>query len=347
MKKVLLVSNYLEHYRIPMFESLCDRIELTVAHSSNTTNVKYKFLQYPITLKSKGPFTIYGNLPDFNNFEIVILPFDLRCWELFVSLFRMRRFKLFIFGIGVSASYTKFYDQNKKYDIVNKYILQKVDGAIFYDKYPFIKWVSKGIDPKKLSISYNTVSNDEKFDFKNKSFESFLFIGSLYKQKKIFDLLSAYKIVVDKFDGKVPNLEIVGGGDEFDKIKAWIKQENLVDKIILHGQLNNEDSLRPIFNRGLACVSPGQAGLSVQKCFSYGVPFVTSYNAITGGESSSIIEGETGFFYDGTIDGLVHVLGKIIMHKEEIKKMSIKSYTFYKNFRTVSIWSKGFLQNIT
>lgn len=346
MKKVLFVSDNLEHYRKPMFESLCKRIELTIAHSSEITRFEYKFSQRPITLKTKGPFTLYENLPDFNEFDIVVLPLSLRCWELFATLFRKRSFKLFIFGIGVSASYNRHYDQSKKHNIIYKYLLKKVDGAIFYDQYPFTKWVSNGIDPEKLSIAYNTVAYDYKFDINKKTFESFLFIGRLYKQKKVFDLLFAYKLITEKFQEKTPLLEIVGDGEEFQKIENWIIEEKLEDKVILHGQLNDADMLRPIFSRSIACISPGQAGLSVQKCFSYGVPFITSNNPITGGESSSIIEGVTGFYYDGTIDGLVNVLSEIASGKADIKDMSHKSHTFYKNFRSVDIWRNGFLQNI-
>lgn len=346
MKKVLIVSDTLEHYRIPMFESLCDRINLTIAHSSESLGSSNRFLHHPIALKSKGPFITYENLPNFNEFDIVILPFNIRCSELFLTLFRKRNYKLFVFGIGVSASYNKLYDQDKKLDRLKMYILKKVDGAIFYDQYPFIKWFSLGINPTKLSIAYNTVSADNKFSMEDKTLQNFLFIGSLYKQKKIFDLLNAYKIIVEKFSRDVPNLEIIGGGDEFENIKKWIISEKLDNKIILHGQINNADILRPIFNRSIACISPGQAGLSVQKCFSYGIPFITSYNAITGGESSSIIEQETGFLYDGTIKGLVEILTKIITKEVDMKEMSNKSHQYYENFRNLEIWKNGFLKNI-
>lgn len=346
MKNVLLVTNSVMHYRVPMYESLCERINLTIAYPHKRSDKRYKFLQHKIYTKSRGPFIIYKNLPDFDDFDVVILPFSIRCWDLFSMLLKKRRFKLFVFGIGVSASYSRLYDQSKKHDYFYKYILKKVDGAIFYDRYPYVKWISHGINPDKLSIAYNTVSEDRKFDLSNKTFESFLFIGSLYKQKKVFDLLYAYKAIVNKFEENAPQLEIVGGGDEYQKIKNWIKDERLDKKIILHGQINDMDTLRPIFSRSIVCISPGQAGLSVQKCFSYGVPFVTSYKAITGGENSSIIEGETGFFYDGTINGLKNVLHRIIVKKLKIEEMSRKCYMCYSDFRNVNIWRNGFLQNI-
>ena len=347
MKKVLLISDYLAHYRIEMFESLCDKIDLTIAHSSNLSTSGFKFSEHKISLKSRGPFIDHENLPNFNDFDVVIFEFKLIGLPLYKSLFSKRNYRLFIFGIGVAASYKKYYDHDKVYnDIIRKYILKHVDGAIFYDRYPFSKWISKGIDPEKLSISYNTVPYDKQFDIRNKTFDSFIFIGTLYKQKKIFDLLTVYKKTFERFGDNTPALEIVGDGEEYDKIAEWIKLEELESKIIMHGQINDENILRPIFSRAIACISPGQAGLSVQKCFSYGVPFITSYNAITGGEISSIIEGETGFYYNNSIKGLEKVFDKILLKKVDISEMSSKCYVFYKNFKKKEKKKKGFLENI-
>ncbi|WP_449437266.1 glycosyltransferase [Pedobacter steynii] len=181
---------------------------------------------------------------------------------------------------------------------------------------------------------------------KNKTFESFIFIGSLYKQKKIFDLLYAYEEVIKNLDGKVPKLEIIGDGDEYENIKEWIIMKGFNELVILHGNLNKDEDLLPIFNRSIACISPGQAGLSVQKCFSYGVPFITSFKAITGGEITSIMNGVTGFLYDSSISELSKILLRIISGEVDIKSISTKCFHFYNEFRTVDIWKEGFLKNI-
>lgn len=346
MKKVLLVSDYLLHYRIAMFNLLCDKIDLTIAHSSNISDSNFKFSEHKISLKFRGSFVNYENLPDLSEFDIVIFEFKLGCWPIYKNLLRKRSYKLFIFGIGVSAGYEKRYDHEKVLNIIRKFILKHVDGAIFYDRYPFTKWIARGINPRKLSIAYNTVPLDPEFNIKDKTFESFIFIGTLYRQKKIFDLLYAYKYLVEKHGLNIPNLEIVGNGDEYDSVSKWVLREKLKTKIVLHGKINNDKELRPIFSRAIACVSPNQAGLSVQKCFSYGVPFITAYNAITGGEISSIINKNTGFFYDNTVRGLCGVLDKIILKEVDIIEMSLKCNVFYKNFRSVDIWKNGFLKNI-
>lgn len=346
MKKVLLISEYLVHYRIAMFESLCDEINLTIAHSSDLSISDLKFSQHKITFKFIGPFLIYKNLPNLNDYDIVVFELKLSSIPLYVNLLKKRNYKLFVFGIGVSASYKKHYDYEIKLNSLRKNVLKLADGIIFYDRYPFTKWIARNINPEKISISYNTVPPDNEFKIEEKTFENFLFIGTLYKQKKIFDLLIAFKIAVNNYGNNIPNLEIIGDGEEYANILNWIKEEGLTDKVILHGKITEVEVLRPIFSRSIACISPGQAGLSVQKCFSYGVPFITSYNAITGGEISSILDGVTGFFYNNTIEGLVDIFEKIITKKVDVNEMSSKCYLFYKNFRSVDIWKKGFLKNI-
>ena len=102
MKKVLLISDYLVHYRVEMFESLCDSIDLTIAHSSNLSSTGFKFSEHKIALKSKGPFIDYEDLPNLNDFDVVIFEFKLISWPLYKSLYSKRNYKLFVFGIGVA-----------------------------------------------------------------------------------------------------------------------------------------------------------------------------------------------------------------------------------------------------
>mgnify|MGYP003608147481 CR=1 FL=1 len=345
MKNVLIISDRLEHYRIPLFNLLCDSVNLTVAYSNDIENGIIQFSEHKIKVINKGPFIVYKNLPNFELFDIIILPFNLRCVELWKQIFKKRKFKLFIFGIGVVASYGKLYDQKNGLDFLRSFIIRKVDSAIFYERYPYVKYVANGISPSKLSIAYNTVFPNPYFDFATKEYKSFIFVGSLYKQKKIFNLLEAYLLAYKKSNSIIQPLEIIGNGDEFEAIHKWISDNNLESKIMLHGQINDDMTLLPIFNRAIACISPGQAGLSVQKSFSYAVPFITSENPITGGEAFSIINGVNGYFYNSSISALADILLSF-SDEEKVIEMSKKAYIFYSNFRSVEIWKRGFLENI-
>lgn len=341
-QKVLFITDKLEHYRIPLFNLIANNVDLTIAHSSkHQENTLFK--QQQLEIQNKGPFTYY-KAPNLSQFDVVIYPFNVRSLNLFYESLRKSSYKKGLFGIGVSASYTKFYDQRSILDYLRIFYLKKFDFAIFYENYPLIKYKALGIPSSKMSVAYNTVAENPDFDIKNKHFESFLFIGSLYKQKKIFTLIEAFHNLL-KNNKKQLKLEIIGDGDEFLNLENYIKINKLENNIILHGQITSEDKLLPIMQRAAVCISPGQAGLSVQKCFSYATGFITTKDAITGGEIFSIIDSVNGNFYDGTVEDLTKVMS-LYYEPDYTKQVSMNAYNFYKDFRNTQIWMKGFLENI-
>ena len=188
---ILLISEKLEHYRIPLYNSLVSNIDLTVIHKdSKLANCKFKQKKLDI-IKFNG--LNYYKLKTLNEYDYVIYPFNIRVINLALELMKLKRnYKIGVFGIGVSASYTKSYDKKTALNLLRKLYLKKFDFGIFYENYPFIKYTSAGVNPKKLSVAYNTVLPNPNFDFNQKKYLSFLFIGSLYKEKKIFELLHAY-----------------------------------------------------------------------------------------------------------------------------------------------------------
>ncbi len=343
-KKVILITEVLPHYRVPLLNLLLDDYDLTVAHSSKILE-NVNFNQISICFKTTGPFIIARQLPVFSDYDVVILTFNLRIINFKKIIFSKRKYKLLLYGIGVSASYNKFYDQNKNLDWLRKLWINKSDGAIFYESYPLIKYASLGIDPSKLHVAYNTVEASKSFNFKNKKYLSLLFLGSLYKEKKIYDLLEAYKLALGYY-ADIPRLEIVGNGNEFVNIKKWIGINNLKERILLHGAINDIEEISPIMNRAIACISPGQAGLTVQNCFSFGVPFITTKRAITGGELFSIIDGVNGFFYDGSVIGLSNLLVRLFENQSLVIECSNNAYEFYHRFRNTRIWAEAFKKAI-
>ncbi|WP_299837362.1 glycosyltransferase [uncultured Tenacibaculum sp.] len=345
-KKVLLAGiDGLTHYRVEMFDMLCENYELTIAHT-NDALPNTKFSQVKVYPNKKGPFFTVKDLPKLSEYDVVIFSFNIRILNIYLELFKKRNYKLLFFGIGVSASYHNQYDENKKLDKLRRYLIKKSDGAIFYEHYPLIKYQSLKIDPNKLHVAYNTVVSPKSFKFSNKTFESFMFIGTLYKQKKIYDLLHAYELLYSKLKDRTPRLEIVGDGDEYNNINSWIHEKGLNGKIILHGKITNEEDLLPIFERALVCVSPGQAGLSVQKSFSYGTPFITTKKAITGGELFCIINQVNGFIYNGKVEDLSKLMGNIAERIYDIESISKNALMFYSNFRTPDIWKNAFVEAI-
>lgn len=113
------------------------------------------------------------------------------------------------------------------------------------------------------------------------------------KQKNIFDLLNAFKIVHNKKPNSV--LEIVGDGILRPEIENWILKNNIKKNVVLHGW---KEKVEPIAIKWHAFVlSSLWEGLpcAIVEARLLKIP-VLSYN--TGGIHDVILHGENGFLYN-------------------------------------------------
>jgi len=152
-------------------------------------------------------------------------------------------------------------------------------------------------------------------------------MGTLYKLKGFPVLLEAYK-QANKQNPDIPILNIVGGGVEYDNIKAWIEKEGLQEKIFLVGPVYDNERKREYFQRAYACISPKQAGLSVLEAMGYGVPFVTMHDAITGGERLNIHDGIDGVLMKQENE-LCDILLDIAKTPSKYEQMGRNAYEYY------------------
>lgn len=343
MSRVLLLTNKIPHYRLPLYEMLGMHCQLTIAHTGTRAKGS-SFSEILLTEKKIGPFFYFKGDLHKDKFDIIIIYLNIRLINLYTLLWGSTKAKCILYGIGVSASYTKRYDRNKLVAFFTKIVVKKADAAIFYDQYPVIKYSSKGVDPTKLFVAANTVVSGAQEILSANKRDIFLFIGSLYKQKGIGQLLEAYKMGIDE-GVQLPNLSIIGDGPDATFVKQWIEMNNLQHKILLLGQITAEIELEKYLKRAICCISPNQAGLSVQKAFSYGVPFMTSYYPISGGEFTSIIDQVTGFLYDGTSIGLLRKMEEVVNHPF-IDSINTNCWEYYNRFRSRDVWLLGFKQAI-
>lgn len=342
--KILIIENLFPEYRVSLFERLAEYYEITIAHLGKKKNSP-KLEEIILTKHQIGPFYYTKGEPNFNRFDVVVHYYNIRYLNLFSFLYKSSySCKKLLFGIGVSASYSNRYDQKKELDFIRKVVLEKSDGAIFYDIYPLIKFSSLGINPNKLFVAYNTVDNKVNFNKEVATRNKFLFVGSLYKAKKIDILLGAYKLAFEK-NAILPKLTIIGDGTEFNVIKSWVHNNNLEEFIELLGEIRDQAELQKHFSNAIACISPAQAGLSVLTAFSHGVPFITTKYPISGGEFTNVIDGITGYFFDGTETDLSNLLLKLAK-KEYDHNIHQRCYDFYTHFRSPEAWCYAYRKAI-
>jgi len=330
--KVLLLHNTLAHYRLPIWNLLAQKCDLTVTFSFGKTidTSKYDFKVIYLPTYKIWKFILQKiNIRKFaRQYDLVIAyGADLK-WLKFNMLPLFNKQKVIFWSLGVSASYTRHFDDYKKYDLIKKFIYNQADALIFYTDYPIHKYEKMGISTNKMFVAPNTV---EVYPLKEKKTkDTILFIGTLYQQKGIQFLLDSYLKLKEKY--LLPILKIIGEGPEFENISKWISENEMGDLIKLCGAVYDSHKKAQFFAEALACVSPTQAGLSVLESMGHGVPFITTKNAFTGGEIFNIHNGIDGVVMDD-ICQLTSIIRDIAKNPIKYVKMGEHAQEFYNSNR--------------
>lgn len=343
-KRVLIIQSQIPHYRIPIFNELSKTLDLTVVYDKGDVPADTKFDTKKIELKhiKRIPKIHKKNILRMaKKYDVVISMLDGSYMTTHLLCYFRRKTKLILWGIGVAASYKVRYDASQEEADGFRRLIQKADAALFYSQYPVDKYAQMGVPVEKMFVANNTV---QVLPAENTEKEHILFVGSLYKAKKIFELLKCYEKACESTP-TVPKLVIVGDGEDGYDVRRWIAEKGMEDKILLTGAIYDEAKIAELFSRAIVCISPDQAGLTVLQSFGYGVPFVTHKNAITGGERHNIVNGTNGVLLD-SFDEMTTVLRECAENAEEYLTMGRNAKTFYEENRTVKHMVNGFLDAI-
>ena len=344
--KVLILTNNIMSYRIPIFNMLGEKYDLTVAYSLGKLPCEeYNFNVINLPIWNIGKFVLQKrNIYKLaSSYDVVIYTGNIAWLKYSLLPFRKRKFKTICWGIGVSASYDKEFDSVKKWDSIRDFFYSKSDALLFYSEYPVGKYISRGFDANKLFVAHNTVQVSDTIDVDNK--ESYLFIGTLYKAKGIFELLESYKAAYSSYH-ELGELKIVGGGDGYEDVKTWIDQNSMHDKISLLGPVYDDLTKERLFKSSILCVSPNQAGLGVLESMAHGTTFVTRENSITGGERFNIISQYNGILYKEQNE-LKDIIIDAHLNPEKYLNIGTQAREYYKSSRSPQIMINGFDAAIT
>ncbi len=345
MKKIVLIQDRIAPYRLAIFNMLSERYDLTVLYSSGNVSEEARFSTMRVDKWAFHGYKCFRRSLKklVQPCDAVIAPFDRGQLDVCHCMKNHHGPKWVLWGIGVPADYQTRYDSP---DVASKdrlpALVAQCDAAVFYSDYPKRKYSRLGIAPEKLFVAPNTVSINHT-DWNNDR-HSLLFVGSLYPQKKVYELVEAYHTVLQE-KPLLPPLRVIGDGSERPRLEAYIQQHHLQEKIHLLGEIYNEDLLQSYFRDAIACLSPDQAGLSVLKSMGYGVPYVTSKEAITGGEIFNISHGETGVLLD-SLSELPAIIADIADYPSRYTAMGKQAYEYYWKNRTPEHMVQGFVDAI-
>ena len=348
--KVLIIQETLSLYNDPIYQLINKSVELSFAYTlkNEVKSSTYKILQLPYI--KCGPFIIHKHLRKIiNQYDVVIINPHLKLLKIIALPFISHIPKLISWSIGLHVTYNKKYDLTKRPDFKDK-VFQNIqnhcDACIFYMPQPIEFWKKYGeIDERKYFVAHNTVkvADYEELPPIEKR-DKFLFVGTLYRQKGIGELIDAY-CLAKKRCANLPQLFIIGKGPEKEQIEEIINEKGLGNNIVMVGPIYEEEILKNYFLTSLLCISPKQAGLSVQKSLGYGVPFVTRPDAITGGERFDVLDKKSGFYYQ-SLEELVDIMVNSVNNPGVIEKMSYFARDYYLNEASPKKMAQGVLDAI-
>jgi glycosyltransferase involved in cell wall biosynthesis len=338
MIKALIVQNYIPYYRIPVYNAIVRTysIDLTVLHSGKAVaeNNQLQFKEIITDVKKFKQLNYQQGIIKHikqNKYDVIIAIFDplyINTVLLYYYNHYFGKTKFIWWGIG-----------NGRNEFLNSFrtkIIKHADALLLYDMYydRFYKNFKKKIFSSRNTIEVKQPYKPQPTDVK----DSFLFVGTLYADKIIEELLNAILILKEKDF----TCFIVGKGERKSFIESFIATNNLQHKVFLTGELKNEQDLLPYYKRAYASISPGQAGLSILQSFALGCPFVTREDAYTGGERFNIKNGETGFLYKAGSENLANIMQQYLDDKTLSYQQGLKAYNYYINNRTVDRMAESF-----
>lgn len=337
---MLLIYTEMLAYRVPFFAALGEKVDLTVTHSgSRMTDGNGGFREVVLPQIKFWRFRYQRGLREVirnGQFDAVVFFMDI-AWISTVQAFlalpaRMRRVTWGLWRTG-----------RRLPDLFRIWIARKADCNIFYSEGAANDFLSQGVPPDSISVANNTFRVNRPSRNESSHRDCILVVGSFNARKRNDITLAAFVEAV----GSAPvRLVFVGDGPDRDRIQTLARQSRLAGQIEFHPACHDEEVLRGFYDRAICSVSEGQAGLSVLQSFAFGVPFITSRGAISGGEIENIRPRENGCLTDGTQSGLVEALRELIQSPGKVETLGRAALEHYQSRASIERMVGGFSEAI-
>jgi glycosyltransferase involved in cell wall biosynthesis len=344
LKRILIIQEIIPHYRIPLFQIISKKseIQLSVACDSQKTldSNTYNFCILRFSKNKIWKFTYIKNIKQLiKGFDQIIIIGNLYWFPTFLNLLLLKgKAKLFFWGIGVSSE--KGLTKKPFLDKFRFLLNDLSSGTILYSQKVANYYIKNVKKKDQIYIAPNTLYV-EKFPFPTVKRTKIISIGSFKKNKKLENLIIAFNRILEIIPTDI-SLDLIGDGEEEDNLKQLVYALGLEERVVFWGRVEDNREIYPIISKALVCVSPNQAGLSVLHAMAFGCPFLTSTNAITGGELYNIVDNMNGYLYDGTIKSLIGKIIYIIKNQDANLKVAKTAYDFYHEFRNISQYGEAF-----
>lgn len=343
-KSVIIVQRRLTNYRLPLFELLREKllndgIKLRLLYGDATLGEKTKNDSADILWGEKlSTYYLWGNricwqpfLNKVKNADLVIVTQENKLISNLWPLFGWRKYKLAFWGHGKNMQSANNVWARLKETI--KFITtNRVDWWFVYTgvsqrqveklNFPFNKITNleNSVDTSVLRQMCESVTLAQLKNIRQElslgDGPVGLFVGSLYKDKRLEFLISACIIVVKKIPAF--RLVIVGDGPQRPLISDAQAEYAWVRYVGRQVDVNKAKYLR------LASVmlNPGLVGLGILDAFAAGLPLITTDCGLHSPEIDYLRNGENGFMTKDSIDDFVNTVNKVLEDNEFANHLS-------------------------
>jgi glycosyltransferase involved in cell wall biosynthesis len=370
IKKVMIVTNIPNPYRIPLFNEINNQlsargITLIVLFGARGYSRRmfkldiqecgfdYQILNNWVFKlgKNKKTWFTYGGLlksaGKLNPDKIIIIGYSWGTVKLWLRSF-FKKTDYIIWSGSTLHPYRKISFLRK---IERRLMVSRASGFIAYGSKAREYLIGIGAKPDKVFIAINTVDTDffvnktreykEKLKVK-KSRKYLTYIGYLIPRKNVFRLLEIVEVLLQKRDDFI--LDIIGDGSDRKGLEKMALEKNLTPHIRFLGFKQKEELPRYLARSSCFLFQTDYDiwGLVLNEAMAAGVPCIASVHA--GASVDLIQEEKTGFISDfADVTRVVKQIDWILSHPEKAEKMGMQASEFIQKQASLLKSARGFL----
>jgi len=375
MKKIVLISPILQHYRISFYEKLAKAnpdYELIVFHGVKKSEdgkpgysgeTKFKNMGFVQSKYSFLPFSIRhdkGMYREFKKINPDVLIIQGITGNISYRLCNgwARRHKKIIIGwtCGFEPGVAKGFMLWFKNKLVSTFF-KKADYFLTYSTNSSKYVEALGIDKAKIETCYNGIELDDLIENSDAILEkskeiisrynlkdniTFLYVGALIKEKKVDFLIDAF-VELEKEYSNI-KLMIIGDGPLKEYVNKTIS-EGGHENIIYLGRIY--DGVDSYFAASDTFVLPGTGGLGLNQAMFWKKTCIVSDGA-DGTQDDLVIEGYSGYrFEENNLNSLIETMERRIMETpDKLLPMTENAYRIITDKSNVNNMVRLFTETI-